>query len=707
MLGFLQKVLTPRPPNDDFVLGAYAQRSIRNKVFACVLITSLAALVLTGIAMAVYELRAYRASLIQDLSTQADLIGRASIPALQFDDRNFARNNLALLEVRPQIAAAALYDANGALYASYGKPLMPLHLPTAVAIRSIESGNGKIYLTQPILQNSEVVGAIRLQAAYGFNERLLSYIGILLGAGSFALLVSLFLSSWLQAKITRPILAVTNLARKVVERRDYSLRANKTTEDEIGYMVDAFNGMLTEIEQRTKDQLAALRESEMERERTLYISQHDALTGLPNRAMFNQQLDEVLSDAEHTAGTVHILFIDVDRFKEINDSLGHYVGDILLAAVARRLQSHVRKEDFVARLSGDEFGIISRNHGRIKELASTLVHELSRPFSLNDYNIATSVSIGITCFPEDSKQAAQLLMNADMAMYGAKNSGRSNYQFYTKDLDLAAKRRQSIKTGLQSALLRDELAIYYQPVFSIEENVLCSVEALVRWPNAQIPLLSITELVAVAEDSGLIIDMGTWILNTVCKHAKAWQQQEFFLRVAVNISSRQLKEPTFISMVDQALRNNELAPEYLDLEITERVLVENNAINRDSIQILKSKGIQISVDDFGTGFSSLSYLKNFSVNALKIDQSFVHGLPFDKDDVAITTAIISLAQGLEINVVAEGIENAEQLAFLRALHCDRGQGYLFSQAVSADDFMANLKAGIWQHEKLPRRAHGT
>lgn len=707
MFRFLQKKIAARLQDDEFALGPYSSHSIRNKLFACVLITSLVALLVTGIAMSIYDLRTYRTNLIQDLQTQAELIGRASIPALHFDDKKFARKNLALLEVRPQISGAALYGADGALYASYGKAKMPLHLQTAVGVTSIQFKNGKIYLTQPIMQNSEIVGAIRLQALYEFNDRLFGFIGILLTVGSFALLVSLILSTWLQEKITRPILAVTDLARQVVQRRDYSLRASKTTEDEIGYMVDAFNSMLTVIEQRTQEQMAALRESEMERERTLYISQHDVLTGLPNRGMFNLQLDDALIDAERSNSTVHIVFIDVDRFKEINDSMGHYVGDILLAAVATRLQSHVGKSDFVARLSGDEFGIICKNHARIRDLAATLVYELSRPFDLNDSNIATSVSIGVTCFPEDSRVAAQLLMNADMAMYAAKNSGRSNYQLYTADLDLAAKRRQSIKSGLHAALLKNELVIYYQPVFSLEENELCSVEALVRWPHSDITLLSITELVAVAEDSGLIIEMGAWILNTVCRHAKLLQDQGFYLRVAVNISSRQLKEPGFIRMVEEALSSNNLAADYLDLEITERVLVENNAINRDTIQSLKNKGIRISVDDFGTGFSSLSYLKHFAVNALKIDQSFVKGLPFDQNDVAITTVIIRLAQSLGINVVAEGIENEAQLEFLRSLDCTRGQGFIFSPAVSVDDLVAGLSAGKWQSSSMVHKPIGT
>jgi diguanylate cyclase (GGDEF)-like protein len=671
--------------------------SVRNKLFAVVLLTSLAALLVTGISMAVYDLRSYRERWVSDLNMQAELIGRACIPALEFNDRDLAKNNLALLEVRPQVKAAALYNTSGFLYASYGEGVFASSIALPLKSKGIQFNGEEIELYRSIVHNGDVVGLIYLKANYALNDRLMSYLGILLAVTSFALLVSLILSAWLQAIIMRPIHSVTELARRVVERRDYSLRATKTTEDEIGFMVDAFNSMLREIEGRTADQLAALKESELERERTLYISQHDALTGLPNRSMFNKQLDEAIKGAQTSDSTVHVLFIDVDRFKEINDTLGHSVGDILLAAVAKRLQSHIRKTDFLARLSGDEFGIICRNQGRIEDLAATLVYELSRPFSLEDHHVSTSVSIGITSFPEDSNQPAQLLANADMAMYGAKSDGRSAFRLYSADMEQAAKRRHTIKVNLHAALAGNALAMHYQPVFSLQDNSLCSVEALIRWPFNDISLLTPTELVDVAEDTGMIIELGEWILRTVCNDMRQWQDQGYTLRVAINISSIQLKEPLFLQVVDRILEEYELSPSSLNFEITERVLVENNAINRELIEELSSRGIQISVDDFGTGFSSLSYLKYFTVHALKIDQTFVRGLPADKEDVAITTAIISLAKGLGINVVAEGIENREQLEFLKSLNCEQGQGYIFSRPLTHQDLLRALREETWRY----------
>ena len=663
-------------------------RSVRNKLFAVVVLTSMAALLVTAIAMAIYDLRSYRARWVSDLNMQAELIGRVNVPALEFNDRVFAKTSLALLEVQPQIESAALYNANGFLYASYGRGVFS----SSINVPSRHDGTlfdgDEIELYRSVMHNGERIGIIYLKANYALSERLLSYLGILLGVMSFALLVSLALTTWLQAIIMRPIESVTDLMRKVVERRDYSLRAPKTTQDEIGFMVDTFNGML--------------KESELERERTLYISQHDALTGLPNRGMFNRQLEEAIGEARASGSSVHVLFIDVDRFKEINDSLGHHIGDVLLASVAKRLSSHIRKTDFLARLSGDEFGIICRNQGRIEDLAATLVYELSRPFSLDDHHVSTSVSIGITRYPEDSNQPAQLLANADMAMYSAKNSGRSAFRLYSADMEQAAKRRHAIKVSLHAAIANNQLAMHYQPVFSLQDRTLCGVEALIRWPYTDIMLLTPTELVDVAEDTGMIIELGEWILRTVCGHTRQWLEQGHALRVAINISSIQLKEPQFLQLVDRILADYELDASCLNFEITERVLVENNAINRELIDELSSKGIQISVDDFGTGFSSLSYLKYFTVHALKIDQTFVRGLPTDKEDVAITTAIISLAQGLGINVVAEGIENRAQLEFLQELNCDQGQGYIFSRPLTHEALLLALQSGDW-HDPIASR----
>lgn len=690
----LMRLFNLQPAEKDGTPPFY-MRSIRNKLFYGVVLTTLSALLIMGILMAVYDVRNYRENWIKDLNMQADLIGKACIPALQFEDPKLATNNLKLLQVQPKIYSAALYDEQGRLFARYGETHeMPVILSSSQE-STVQVMEDQILLYKPIIQNADQVGFIMLRAEFGLKQRLMNYLGILLGVSSFALIVSLLLSYWMQRRITRPILSISALARKVVEKRDYSLRAKKTTEDEIGYLTDAFNSMLVEIEHQTKIQKDALKESELERERTLYISQHDLLTGLPNRDMFNKELEEAITYARVTDSTVHVLFIDVDRFKEINDTLGHYVGDVLLAAVAKRLRSHIRKTDFVARLSGDEFGIICRNQQRVDELASTLVYELSRPFNLDDHEVSTSVSIGITSYPKDSTQSTQLLMNADMAMYRAKNSGRSAYQVYTSDLELAGKRRHTIKAGLLGALANNELEIFYQPVFSIKDKSLYSVEALIRWPDTSIPLLTPTELVDVAEDTGIIVRLGEWILRTACQNARALQNQGFNLRVAVNISSRQLREPAFIRLVEDTLDENDLAAPYLDLEITERVLVENSTMNRDSIKQLQNKGIFISVDDFGTGFSSLSYLKHFKVDALKIDQIFVKGLPYEKEDVAITTAIISLAKGLGINVIAEGIETEEQLQFLDELGCQYGQGFAFSHPLSFDELSDNLKSNRW------------
>ena len=361
-------------------------------------------------------------------------------------------------------------------------------------------------------------------------------------------------------------------------------------------------------------------------ERTLYLSQHDSLTGLPNRSTFHRGLQEAIQAARRNRTKVEVLLIDVDHFKDVNDSLGHHTGDILLKHVAARLKDCVRKTDMVARLGGDEFGIICRHldsDSDIEQVASKLVAALSSPFVIDGHEIISGASIGVTVYPEDTDDPSQLLRNADMAMYQAKGMGRSTYQLFTADLDAALQRRRAIEDGLAKALENNEFKLHYQPQYDLRSGALCGVEALLRWQACRIPGVSSGEMITVADESGLIIPIGEWALRTACEQARSWREQGIGeLRVAVNFSPKQLRYPGFIKMVRKVLRETGLPPHCLELEITERSLMENDRSNIDALRRLKKLGIYISVDDFGTGFSSLAYLKNFPVDALKIDRVF-------------------------------------------------------------------------------------
>lgn len=431
--------------------------------------------------------------------------------------------------------------------------------------------------------------------------------------------------------------------------------------------------------------LRDLTDHKLAEERTLYLSQHDSLTALPNRSMFHEELSHAINTAKANKSQVGILFIDIDRFKDINDSLGHHTGDAILKHVAQRLIDSTRKSDIVARLGGDEFGIICSGLTRQSEaelLANKLVKKLSMPFNIENHQISAGASIGVTVFPKDGDDPVQILKNADMAMYRAKSSGRSNYQLYTENLDTDAKRRHAIEEALRTALDKDQLTLHYQPLIELASGALCGVEALLRWEDGTVPLLTCEELIAVADETGLIVPIGEWALRSACKQGRIWQDEGILnARVAVNLSSRQLKDSTFLRIVDQILEESQLEPEHLELEITESLLMENNQINISVLQALKKRGIHIAVDDFGTGFSSLSYLKHFPVDTLKIDQLFVKCLPENQHDAAIASAIIGMAHSLGMSVVAEGIEREEQLDFLKSLGCNFGQGFLFSPPV--------------------------
>lgn len=451
------------------------------------------------------------------------------------------------------------------------------------------------------------------------------------------------------------------------------------------------SGIVTPVKDENGDDngfvkiLRDLTDRKLAQEHNVYLAQHDGLTGLPNRGKFNVELAQAIRDAAEENPTVAVLFIDLDRYKHINDLLGHHIGDGLLVCVARRLNEILGKATLIARLGGDEFGIVLKNVSSQTDLAfqaGHIIKELSKPFMYQAHEITIGASIGISLYPKDSVDPNDLLSYADMAMYHAKSNGRANFQFYTKNLDVEAKRRTTIEEELRHAIERNELYLYYQPQISLATDEMCSIEALLRWKNPRLAMLKPDEFIALADETGLIVPIGKWVLEQACRQLKRWQHTGHpDLRIAVNVSSRQLEEPDFVDTVDRILRQSEMAPHFLELEITERLLMKDNLKNNTVLLALKERGIQVSVDDFGTGFSSLSYLKHFPVDALKIDKLFIQCLPDDEHDAAIASAIIGMAHSLNLKVVAEGVETAEQRDFLKNLGCNYGQGYLFSEPV--------------------------
>jgi len=422
-----------------------------------------------------------------------------------------------------------------------------------------------------------------------------------------------------------------------------------------------------------------------------FLATRDPLTHLPNRYFFGERLREATVFADETGGRMALLFIDLDNFKNINDAMGHAAGDMVLQLAGKRLESCVRGRDMVARLSGDEFTVILegvKEDDEIKNVATRMLRQLSQPFYVDGKELYTSGSMGVIVYPDICDDVDDLLKNVYTASHYAKKQGRDNYQFYSSTLSANALRRMSIEYGLRHALENDEFHLAYQAKVDLETGNIIGAEALARWTNPELGDVSPVEFVPVAEETGLIVPIGDWVLNTACRQAREWMDLGLVdVNVAVNLSVRQFHQGTLANRVQEILNLTGLPANLLDLELTESMLVENAEETVRVLKELKRLGVSLSIDDFGTGYSSLSYLTKFPLDALKVDRSFVIGLPDNPDAVTMAKAIVSMAQNLGLKVIAEGVENERQSTFLHGLGSDIGQGYLFSRPIPFEDFV--------------------
>ena len=427
-----------------------------------------------------------------------------------------------------------------------------------------------------------------------------------------------------------------------------------------------------------------------------HLAQHDFLTDLPNRMLLSDRIASAIALARRHSKRRAVLFLDLDGFKHINDSLGHPVGDLLLQSVAQRLKACVRSSDTVSRQGGDEFVVLLSEIEHAADAARSaekMVLTLAAPHDVAGKELHITTSIGISIYPEDGQDAETLIKCADTAMYHAKDKGRNNYQFFTGDMNIRAVERQYLEASLRRALERREFVLHYQPKVDLETRAITGVEALIRWRHPERGLIPPALFVPLAEDCGLIVPIGQWVLHEACRQAQAWIDAGLPpLPVAVNISAAEFQGREFVEGVRATLAQTRLDPRYLELELTESVLMQDAGTTAASLIALKALGLRLAIDDFGTGYSSLSYLRQFPIDTLKIDQSFVREITAGSRDDTIVGAIISMGKSLKQRVIAEGVETGEQLAFLRRQHCGEGQGFHFSRPVSADDFAALLAA---------------
>jgi len=450
----------------------------------------------------------------------------------------------------------------------------------------------------------------------------------------------------------------------------------------------------------TVQDITARKEAE---DKIRHLAYYDSLTQLPNRMLFNDRLMQAVSMAKRHERKLAILFIDLDRFKHVNDTLGHSKGDKLLQAVAGIFSECVREGDTVthfetemygntvARLGGDEFVISLADINRPEDAATVaqrILEALAKPIKLDNHEVFVSASIGISIYPNDGEDAEALFMHADTAMYHAKDAGKNNYQFFIPSMNAAAHGRMSMESNLHKALERKEFVLHYQPQVDSGNERIVGMEALIRWNHPELGLVPPATFIPLAEETGLIAQIGDWVMRQACKHAKTCDEAGLEpLRVSVNLSGHQFREKRLVGLVGDALQEADLEPGRLELEITESVAMEHAEQTVRTLHELKAMGVRVSIDDFGTGYSSLSYLKRFPIDSLKVDRSFIKDITIDSDDAAITRAIIAMAKSLRLEVVAEGVETAEQLNFLRLEGCELIQGYLFSKPLPADHFI--------------------
>jgi len=429
-----------------------------------------------------------------------------------------------------------------------------------------------------------------------------------------------------------------------------------------------------------------------------HTAQHDFLTALPNRILLNDRVSQAITLAPRHGKKVALLFLDLDGFKHINDSLGHPIGDKLLQSIAGRLVDCVRDSDTVSRQGGDEFVVLLSEVDQPEDAAITarrMLQTVAEAHSIDRHDLHVTASIGLSVYPDDGLDAETLIKNADTAMYQAKENGRQSYQFFKPAMNVRAVERQFIEEGLRRALERQEFALHYQPKINLRTGEITGAEALIRWTHPIRGAVSPAQFIPVAEDCGLILPIGNWVLHEACKQAQAWLDAGLHLgTMAVNISAMEFRDEHFLEGVFAILKNTGLDPRFLELELTESVLMKRAESTESILKTLRARGVQVAVDDFGTGYSSLSYLRKFPIDALKIDQSFVRQITTAPNETSIVTAVISMGRSLKLRIVAEGVETQEELLFLQTHQCEEAQGYYFSRPMLPQQFATLLKTGL-------------
>ena len=696
--------------------------SVRRKLMLISMTITMASLLLAAVAFITSDRLYAKKTVVDSLNTMASMIAANSSAAMLFGDADAALETMGFLKSQKQIQAGVLYAKDGTAFASYRHESFHGEVPKPTRSHtSISFNDTYAQVFRPVIYKGDLIGLVYLRSDItAIHDRLSWFLGIVAAVLAASLLLAFALSAQLQRIITDPLLRLSRIARRISSEKNFSLRVSGDSRDEIGNLICDFNNMLDEIQARD-DQLksyqaeledrvaqrtrelestnmeleSSKKEAEAVAQRMEFHAHHDSLTGLPNRILLNDRITTGLAQARRRESLLALLFLDLDRFKVINDSLGHAIGDQLLRSIAARLKNCLREEDTVARLGGDEFMILLPNISNASDagkVANKIINTLLEPFTCNGHELHMTTSIGISVYPHDGLDSETLIKHADISMYRAKEIGRNKIVYFTADMNVASRNKLELETSLRTALEQKQLQLVYQPKIDITRNAIIGVEALLRWNHPKLGSVSPLDFIPIAEESGLIIPIGEWVLHTAFRQLHEWHEAGFTeLTMAVNLSSAQLSRPGFEQIIENALQESGIDAGRVELEVTENVAMANYDAAIVTLDKLKQMGMTIAMDDFGTGYSSLGYLRRLPVDTVKIDRSFVREIPDSKEDTLIAQTIIAMAYSLDLDLVVEGVENVKQLNFFRQQGCHVVQGYLFSKPVPPQEILKLLR----------------
>lgn len=671
---------------------------IRNRFFLLLLRSCLFASFSTAGSIYCIGTHTLRQNLGGQLQRNAATIGQNVRSGLLSGNMALIHKAIRETAVSPRVHFLRLEDRTGRIVSQAGSPMPPNqqqngHLLVVWLERLFPP---TIEVQQTIISHNATLGRITLRAdARRLDLPGQQLFGTILSATLSSLLAAMLSGRTIQRLYVARIDRLREVARRVTSQKSYSIRAEVSGADEVARLAEDINTVLDQFQRRDEALELELQERVLDQARLnarlTRQAYHDALTQLPNRALFDDRLRQALAHAQRFHHRVAVFLLDFDRFKVINDCLGHAIGDQLLVAIANRLRDCVRQGHTLARFGGDEFTLILPNIDQPRDalpLAQSIVQAFHRPVQCEGHEMQLTASIGICVYPEDGEEPGTLIRNADMAMYQAKERGGNRYQFFSSDLGRRFAERLRLERLLNKALERNEFQLYYQPQIN-RHHRLVGVEALLRWRQPELGSIPPETFIPIAEETGLILPLGEWVVIEACRQASRWQRSGMEpLRVSVNLSPRQFHLPDLARFVDEKLRETGLEPHNLGLEITETGIMEDRIGTIRTLKTLDEMGVYLSIDDFGTGYSSLGYLKRFPIDALKIDRSFVRDIQVNRDDSVLTAAIIYLAHSLNVEVVAEGVETVEQHRILSEYGCDYVQGFLFGKPMEADKLEA-------------------